>query len=818
MEARWTLGHIGKVLHGKTLGKEDAVITLLAIDSRTVSSSDETLFIALRGIQHDGHDYIRDLYERGIRAFLVSQLPDYKDFPEAGFCLVKDTLSALQELATAWRNRYGGEVVAITGSNGKTIVKEWIYQCMSTSLSVHRSPKSYNSQVGVPLSVWMIQEDHDLAVIEAGISRPGEMEQLHSIIRPETGIFTNLGGSHQENFPDIETKLTEKLKLFQDCERIIFRADARVEGLSLQPFMEQLGVQLVDWSLSGDARYRYRILKRSPSRTEMQVSFPGQDRSFHLPFGDDASIENALHVLTYSIESGHSIESAVSCIESLEPVSMRLEMLQGIQGSMLINDSYNSDTGGLKAALDLVGQQDKKKGRVVILSDLLQSGREDQSLYTEIAGLLRQKEITLFIGIGPALMQHRTLFGENSLFFRDTEEFLKRMDRTLFVERIILIKGSRMFGFERITAELQLRTHQTHLEIDLNAMVHNLNYYRSLLNDSVKTMVMVKALSYGSGNVEIANLLQFHKADYLAVAFIDEGIELRRAGIHLPIMVLNPDPSGFGPMLDYQLEPEVYSLAVMEALYELLHYREIKAYPIHVKLDTGMHRLGFQGGEIGQLIPLLARSEFRVASVFSHLAGSGEEIHDDFSLEQIEKLRKHASKIGEALRSSFDLHILNSAGIERFPQAQMDMVRLGIGLHGIGSVEQLKPVSAFKTTISQIRTLGEGESVGYSRRGRVDRISEIGTIPVGYADGLDRRLGNGRGSVWVHGREAPIFGDICMDMTMIDVTGLAVSEGDEVEIFGRHQKVSEMAERIGTIPYEILTAIPERVKRVYLQE
>jgi len=818
MGPHWTLNYIGRILNGKIFGRGDIRIATLATDSRTVLFSESTLFIALIGEQHDGHDYIRELYERGIRTFLVSREPAYQLFPEAGFCLIGDTLSGLQELAGEWRNRYKGEVVAITGSNGKTIVKEWIYQCMSEIKSVHRSPKSYNSQVGVPLSLWMIQEHHDLAVIEAGISLPGEMDKLHSIIRPQIGIFTNLGGSHQENFPDLEAKLSEKLILFKGCTKIICRADAMVGSFSLRSRIEKLGAKIVDWSLSGDAEYSYRIKKKNSSLTEMTILFQGKETGFSLPFGDDASIENALHTLTYSIESGRSVISAIKCMEHLEPVSMRLEMLQGIQGSMLINDSYNSDTGGLKAALDLVGQQDKLKDRAVILSDLLQSGREDQSLYAEIAGMLQQKEIRLFIGIGPALMQHRALFLENSLFFKDTDEFLKRMDQTLFVEKIVLIKGSRLFGFERITADLQLKSHQTRLEIDLNAMVHNLNYYRSLLNNHVKTMVMVKALSYGSGNVEIANLLQFHQVDYLAVAFIDEGIELRRAGIHLPIMVLNPDPSSFSPMLDYQLEPEVYSLAVIKALYEVTHYREIKNYPIHVKLDTGMHRLGFQASEIEELIPYLIHPEFRVASVFSHLAGSGEKEHDEFSLEQIETLSQHASFIKKAIGSSFDLHILNSAGIERFPQAQLDMVRIGIGLHGIGKAAQLKPVSAFKTTISQIRTLCEGDSVGYSRKGIVKHSSEIATIPVGYADGLDRRFGNGQGSVWVNGRAAPIVGDICMDMTMVDVTGLATSEGDTVEIFGKQQKVSTLADRIGTIPYEILTAIPERVKRVYLQE
>jgi len=818
MEPQWTLSYIGTLLGGKIIGNGVHPISDLAIDSRTVSDSESTLFVALRGEQHDGHDYIGELYARGIRAFLVSQQPAHEAYPEAGFCLVKNTLSGLQELATEWRNKYEGEVLAITGSNGKTIVKEWIYQCMSDYLTVHRSPKSYNSQVGVPLSVWMIREHHNIAVIEAGISHPGEMEKLQSIIKPRIGIFTNLGGSHQENFPDMETKLREKLKLFQGCTKIIFRGDAMVGTLALRSYIEKLGSQLVDWSLSGDAKYSYRILKRNSSQAEMQVSFQGKKAGFKLPFGDDASIENALHALTYALESGRPMESAIKRMGSLEPVSMRLEMLQGIQGSMLINDSYNSDTGGLKAALDLVGQQDQKNGRVVILSDLLQSGMEDHLLYAEVAGLLQQKEIAQFIGIGPALMQNRSLFKENSLFFKNTDEFLKMMDRTLFVERNILIKGSRLFGFERITTELQLKTHQTRLEIDLNAMVHNLNYYRSLLKDNVRTMVMVKALSYGSGNVEIANLLQFHQVDYLAVAFIDEGIELRKAGIHLPIMVLNPDPSGFGPMLDYQLEPEIYSMALIKEFYQLAHYREIKNYPIHIKLDTGMHRLGFQPAEIEQLIPWLEHSEFRVASVFSHLAASGDPEHDDFSLEQIATLRKYASLIKEALGSTIDLHILNSAGIERFPDAQFDMIRLGIGLHGVGRSGQVRPVSSFKTTISQIRTVGEGESVGYSRKGMLTRQSKIATIPVGYADGLDRRLGNGHGNVWVNGTAAPTFGDICMDMTMIDLTGMEASEGDTVEIFGQHQGVDEIARRIGTIAYEILTAIPERVKRVYLQE
>ena len=818
MRTQWKLSDIGTRLNGEIYGNGDITISNLAIDSRTIARSDSTLFVALAGDQHDGHDYLNELYHRGIKAFLVSKPPDINAFPGAGFCLVDDSLSGLQRLAMEWRSRYEGKVVGITGSNGKTIVKEWIYQCMGDTLNVHRSPKSYNSQVGVPLSVWMIGDHHDLAVIEAGISRPGEMDKLQRIIKPDVGIFTNLGGAHQENFSGFEEKIREKLKLFRDCERVICRADSMAGPIPLRTYLQELGVPIVDWSVNGEATYSYKILEKSTVGTRMALFFENKEISFKLPFADDASIENALHALTFSIDYGRPVHMALRSIEHLEPVSMRLEMLQGIQGSMLINDTYNSDTGGLQAALDLVGQQEKKNGKVVILSDLLQSGREEQALYAEIAGLLLQKEITLFIGIGPALMQHRALFKENSLFFKETDDFIKRMDRTLFVDRIILIKGSRRFGFERITAELQLKTHKTRLEIDLNAMVHNLNYFRSILKSEVKTMVVVKALSYGSGSVEIANLLQFHKVDYMAVAFIDEGVELRKAGVHTPIMVLNPDPSGFGTMVDYQLEPEIYSLGVVKALYNLAHYRGIKEYPIHVKLDTGMHRLGFQESELEELIPWLLHAEFRVASVFSHLVASDQPEHDDFTLKQIASFRNCARVIGNSIGEIFDLHILNSAGIERFPDAQFDMIRLGIGLHGIGLSPELKPVSSFKTTISQIRTVPAGDSVGYSRSGVVKHSSQIATIPVGYADGLNRRLGNGIGSVWINGMAAPTFGNICMDMTMIDVTGLKAAEGDTVEIFGSQQTVKEIASISGTIPYEILTSIPERVKRVYLQE
>jgi alanine racemase len=818
MDLNWTLKEICEKIPARLHGRGDMSISSLAIDSRTLVSGRKTLFIALVGEQHDGHHYIGELYDRGIRAFLVSSLPEGKDCPEASFCLVENTLDGLQSLASAWRHSFEGELVAITGSNGKTIVKEWIHQCVGDSFRTYRSPKSFNSQVGVPLSVWGMGSGYELAVIEAGISQPGEMEKLQAIIQPDTGIFTNLGTAHQEHFLNLDEKAREKAKLFSRCKKVICRADSIVEGTPLVHYLENQNSEIVDWCLEGEARYTFRIKGRMPSRTLLEVSMGREKLNFTLPFGDDASIENALHVFVFSMEKGLPPELVAKRIAALEPVSMRLEMLQGIMGSVLINDSYNSDTGGLVAALDLMGQQDTKKGRMVILSDLLQSGMEERDLYSEIASLLRSKDVDQFVGIGPALGRQGAMFPRSALFYDNTLDFLKGMDRTQFKDQIVLIKGSRLFGFERITQELQLKTHQTRLETDLNALVHNLNYIRSLLDQGVETMVMVKALSYGIGNVEIAKLMQFHKVDYLAVAFIDEGLDLRIAGIHLPIMVLNPDPSGFSAMLDHHLEPEIYNLRGLMALHQLLRLRGISDFPVHVKLDTGMHRLGFGEEELEQALSWLRLPEFRIASVFTHLVATGDSAHDAFTREQIKRFDQMSKILSEELGSPLKRHVLNSAGIERFSDLQYDMVRLGIGLHGIGISSSLRPVSSFLTTVSQVRTIAAGESVGYSRTGVTGRISRIATIPVGYADGFHRGLGNGKGQVFVKGVKVPTIGEICMDMTMIDVTGTDVSEGDVVELFGKEQAVTELAERAGTIAYDILTSIPERVKRVYLQE
>jgi len=818
MNSVWTLREISRRINGRLYGDGKGQITHLVIDSRTAPTEKDALFIALVGEQHDGHQYIGELYERGFRSFLVSKLPEAEKYPEASFCLVENSLEALQDMALAWREEFVGEVLAITGSNGKTIVKEWIHQCLNQKIKTYRSPLSYNSQVGVPLSLWGITSGHDIAIIEAGISRPGEMEKLQALIKPDTGIFTNLGSAHQEHFSSLEEKAREKAKLFVVCKKVICRADSLVGGTPLVSFLDNRETEIVDWSLGGEARYSFTVMEKSPVKSDLKIKIAGRDLSFSLPFGDDASIENALHAFVYAAERGLSAEQLKEAMAALEPVSMRLQMLQGIMDSILINDTYNSDTGGLAAALDLMDQQASQKRRVVILSDLLQSGRKEKDLYSQIASLLENKGVNQFIGIGPALCRQAALFPSTSLFYDNTLEFLNGMDRTLFRKSMVLVKGSRKFGFERIAQELQLKSHQTRLEIDMNALVDNLNHFRSMLQKDVETMVMVKALSYGIGNIEIARLMQFHKADALAVAFIDEGVELRAAGIRLPIMVLNPDPSGFASLIDHRLEPEVFSLSMLKALQKDLRSRGITGFPIHLKLDTGMHRLGFGEQDLEEAIPWLLKPDFRIASVFTHLAASDERAHDEFTKSQVRHYNQMCDVLSEQLDSGFKKHVLNSAGIEYFQDLQYDMVRLGIGLHGIGASDFLKPVASFKTIVSQVRTVEAGESVGYSRRGRITRISRIATIPVGYADGFHRQLGNGAGQVVIRGVKLPTIGEICMDMTMIDVSDADISEGDEVEIFGKDQSLSELSRQAGTIPYDILTSIPGRVKRVYLQE
>ncbi len=809
---------IAKIVSGSLSGDDEFRVSRFAIDSRTFTNPVNTAFIALRGERHDGHTFIPELIKAGVKAFIVdSSFTPPKSETAVSFIIVKNTLDALQSMAAWHRKLSKARLIGITGSNGKTIVKEWIYQSLHKQVPVFHSPRSYNSQVGVPLSVLMIRESDQLAVLEVGISKCGEMERLERMLLPEIGIITTIGEAHQENFSSLEEKLLEKIRLFIHSKIIIYCRDHEEIHKVLQKVYPEK--TFVCWGKNPESDYCIESIEKLTSGIAIKLGGKAE-ALINIPFHDHASYENALHTGTLLFHLGYNAEFVIRALSELEPVEMRLEILKGIHSSTLISDTYNSDLASLANALDLLLQQKQHKFRTLILSDILQSGRSEDELYTEIAEMISEKEVSLFIGIGQALSRMRVKFPSNSVFFEDTASFMKSMPMMSFRDEAILVKGARKFGFERISRELQFRTHQTLLEIDLNAMVQNLNYYRSLLKPETLIMAMVKAFSYGSGSFEIANLLQFHKVNYLAVAYIDEGIDLRINGITLPIMVMNPESGNLKSLVEYGLQPEIYSLEGLKELKVFLEKNDIKDYPVHIKIDTGMHRLGFFESELDELAFELKSGYFSVVSVFSHLVGSDEKEHDDFSKFQIDEFKRIAGKLKHLISVNFMLHILNSAGIERFATNQMDMVRLGIGLYGVSvnNIPNLVEVSTFKTSISQIRELEKGTTVGYGRKGKIPTTKKIATIPVGYADGLPRSLGNGKGSFLVAGKEVCTVGNICMDMCMIDISGTNAKAGDEVIIFGKNHSVRKIASEAETIPYEILTGISERVKRIYYQE
>ncbi|MCF8227123.1 MAG: bifunctional UDP-N-acetylmuramoyl-tripeptide:D-alanyl-D-alanine ligase/alanine racemase [Bacteroidales bacterium] len=809
---------IERITDGKLFGNGDGSVRYLATDSRSLPGIDEVIFIAIRGEHHDGNKYIAEVYNRGVRFFLTDNQPDCKDFPEAGFVLVDDSLKALQRLAGERRKLFRGTVISITGSNGKTIVKEWLYQILHEHARVVRSPRSYNSQLGVPLSLWQLSNSFDYAIIEAGISRPGEMQILEKIIAPDIGILTNIGHAHAENFKSDEEKLKEKLQLFRNSRMLVYRKDLDIHEKPVDVFLKNTNAKKAGWSLKQESGWRFSVKGTSSGAAFLLLSKENTRYEFRLPFTDDASIENLCHVITLLLEIGLTPEQISKGLEKIEPVRMRLETLKGIFNSTIVNDGYNSDLTGLGVALDVLDQQRKHSERAVILSDFYQSGMVPEQLYGEVAALLRFRNINKIYCIGEEISGCRHLFNEGTKFYEDVGQFLTQFDKREIRDTAVLIKGARKFRFEEITSQLQLQYHKTVLEINMDALIHNLNYFRSLLRPGTKIMVMVKALAYGIGAYEIAGYLQHEKVDYLAVAFPDEGIRLRNSGVQLPVMVMNTDFRDYRQIVENRLEPEIFSREGLQEFIRECRYLGISDHPVHIKLDTGMHRLGFEEKDLDWLCEHLQAPEIRVRSIFTHLAGSDDEGLDHFTRAQAGKMKVMAEKIMEVAGRDVLLHTLNSAGIERFPELQFDMVRLGIGLYGIGESKVLQPVSTFKTVISQLRDVEAGETVGYGRSGKVKRRSTVATIPVGYADGVNRRLGNGRYAFLVGGKKAPTIGNICMDMTMLDVTGLGANVGDEVEIFGSNMPVANMAKTLDTIVYEILAGIPERVKRVYIKE
>lgn len=820
----YTPASIADIVGGRLAGSgNNPEIRRLLTDSRQVIFPEQAAFFALPGRRHDGHRYVGDLYRKGVRCFVVSHTKMAEHCPEADFILVDDTLKALQTLATHHRHLFSFPVIGITGSNGKTIVKEWLFQLLHPDYRIVRSPRSYNSQIGVPLSVWQIRSAHNMGIFEAGISTTGEMERIAPIIDCSIGIFTNIGEAHSEGFSNKEEKLRQKLRLFDKASTVVYCVDQQV----VHQAMALLPARKFTWSKEG-LQADLSIIKEEKTgnrRTELEALYRGQTLSTVVPFTDPASVENAIHCWSVLLLLGLDSSTIKERMLRLEPVAMRLELREGANGCVLINDSYNSDLTSLAIALHFMQQQSNGQRQTLILSDILQSGQSEAALYAEVSQLLQETGVNRFIGIGTAVeaIAAQAPPELECRIFASTDAFLKEADKLDFQQEVILLKGARQFAFERIAARLSRKVHRTTLEVNLSALLHNLNAYHSLLKPGVKLMVMVKAAAYGSGSLEIARLLAFHKVDYLAVAYADEGVELRRGGIQLPILVLNPEEEAFENMLRYRLEPEVYSLAQIK---QLIRYVPEQGPPllVHVKLDTGMRRLGFEPADLEELALLLqSYPQLRIQSVFSHLAASEASEHDDFTREQIRQFRAGYQMLVDRLGYHPLRHILNTSGISRFPDDQMDMTRLGIGLYGVDShpemQSRLKTVLTLKATISQIKNIEPGETVGYGRRGKLDYPAKIATISIGYADGLLRGAGNGRYKVLINGKPAPIVGNVCMDMCMVDISALDnIREGDEVIIFGENPPVQQLATAMQTIPYEVLTGISPRVRRVYLHE
>ena len=806
------------------VGREDAEVNWLLTDSRSLCFPEDTLFFALETSRNDGHRYIPDLYRRGVRSFVVRCLPqEMAVYPGANFLQVVSPLKALQRLAERHREAFDIPVVGITGSNGKTIVKEWLYQLLSPERVVTRSPRSYNSQIGVPLSVWGLNEQSEVGVFEAGISMPGEMEALQSIVQPTVGVFTCLGGAHQENFASLEQKCMEKLKLFKDARVLVYCIDDPcVAGcVNLSAFKGEY----MAWSMTRrDVPVAVTAVEKEGPLARVSYIYKGEEHVYAIPFIDDASLANSVSCLCVCLYLGMAPDVVARRMEKLEPVAMRLEVMEGRAGCTLINDSYNSDFNSLDIALDFMNRRPEHAGRkrTLILSDIAQTGEEPVDFYGRVARLVVSRGVAKFIGVGSSLKAASEAFSDlEAYFFDTTDDLLASRMLDGMHDEVVLIKGARDYRFDLLAEQLVLKVHETTLEVNLNAVVDNLNYYRSFMKPGTKMVCMVKASAYGAGAVEIAKTLQDQRVDYLAVAVADEGVDLRRAGVTANIMIMNPEMGSFKTLFEYDLEPEVYSFRLLDALVHAAEKEGITHFPIHVKLDTGMHRLGFDPQkDMPELVARLKRQTAVIPrSVFSHFVGSDSDDFDAFSARQYALFLEGSAQLQQAFRHKILRHICNSAGIEHFPERHLDMVRLGLGLYGINSRNNaiLHNISTLKTTILQIHDVPKEETVGYSRKGHLTRDSHIAALPIGYADGLDRKLGCGHAYCLVNGQRAPYVGNICMDVCMIDVTGIDCKEGDTAIIFGDDLPVTVLSDAVGTIPYEILTGVSSRVKRVYFQ-
>jgi len=826
----YPLSEIARIIDGKLIENKDAgtkLIRFLSFDSRTILSGKETLFFALKSERNDGHHFIADAFGKEVVSFVVEELlDDYKILNNASFILVSNSLDALQKLAAFHRGRFSYPVVGITGSNGKTIVKEWLAELLGHEFKLIRSPRSYNSQIGNPLSVWLMDDRFNLALFEAGISKPGEMAKLEKILHPEYGLFTHLGTAHLENFNSVKELVDEKLKLFINSDLLIYCSDMELLNSEIRALKPSGKLKLFCWSTRDPKADLFITSKHKITDLTTIEGIYNSDRiRLSIPFTDDAHIENAIHCWAFMLAIGLKPGTFERRFLNLPSIAMRLELKKGINGCTIINDSYNSDTASLVNALDFLRQQtDSRRGRsTVIISDILQSGEEPDILYREVADYIHLRNIDRIIGIGQDITKFIDLFRiKDKQVFPTSDEFLIHFKESDFKNEVILLKGARQFRFDRISALLQEKTHQTVMEIDLDAMVHNLNFYRNKLNPATKVMAMVKAFSYGTGSIEVAKILQFRRVDYLAVAIADEGVELRNNGIDLPIVVMNPEEHSFDTMIENRLEPNIYRFKLLEQFDEALRRNAGSNFPVHIKVDTGMKRLGFDSpDELKEVANYInAQNTMFVRSIFSHLASSDDPSNDEFTRKQFHRFDEFCRIITDSFDYKILRHLLNSSGIERFPEMELDMVRLGIGLYGVSPIYQheLRNVATLKTTISQIRTVKQGETIGYGRKRLALKTLRIAILPIGYADGLNRRLSNGVGKVLISGSRAPIIGTICMDMCMVDITGLDAKEGDKAIIFGEELPVSEVAATLETIPYEILTSVGQRVKRIYFTE
>ena len=821
----YTIEKITTLIGARRVGESEAQIGWLLTDSRSLCFPEATLFFALSSARNDGHRYVGDLYRRGVRNFVVSHLPQsINDYPDANFLVVMSPLEALQRLAERHRDEFDIPVVGLTGSNGKTMVKEWLYQLLSPSMVVTRSPRSYNSQIGVPLSVWLLDTQSEVALFEAGISQPGEMAALRDIIQPTIGVFTSLGDAHQENFRSLEEKCMEKLQLMLHAATVVYDTDDQVVGRCLRKSGyagEKLG-----WSLT-DPRAAFFVERQESDANGVTVTYRFRDAagSYHLPFIDEASVKCSYACAVVALHLGIDAEQLDERMRLLEPVAMRLEVKEGQRGCTLINDSYNSDVNALDIALDFMARRPDSKGRrhTLILSDICQSGDNPEALYHKVSELAVKRGVDKLIGVGQTISsQAAAIEVKEKYFFNDVMQLIGSKVFASLHDEVILIKGARPFGFDQLTELLEQKVHETILEVNLGAVVDNLNYYRSFLKPTTKMVCMVKADAYGAGAVEVAKTLQDHRVDYLAVAVADEGVTLRKAGITSNIIIMNPEMTAFKTMFDYDLEPEVYNFRLLEALVKAAEKQGITGWPIHVKLDTGMHRLGFDPEkDIDSLVHRLKHQTALIPrSVFSHFVGADSDDFDEFSAKQFECFERGSKALQAAFDHKILRHIDNSAGILHFPERQLDMCRLGIGLYGIDSRDNhiLHTVSTLKTTILQLREVKKEDTVGYSRKGTLQRDSRIAAIPIGYADGLNRHLGNGHCYCLVNGKKAPYVGNICMDVAMIDVTDIPCQEGDMVEIFGEQLPVTVLSDALDTIPYEVLTGLSSRVKKIYYQD